>query len=109
MIRILCDRSTLQRYVDTLARTDWAEVIRSEEVLPDDAPDQEISAYAEREGWVILTEDDDFLGFDHNRGVFLYHHIELPSPGDVADAIYVIAEVYDDHREIEEHVPGGWA
>lgn len=108
MIRILCDRSALQRYVDTFDRIDWIEVMQSEDVFPDDAPDREISAYAAKEGWVVFTEDDDFLGFTHDRGVILYHHIESPPPGDVVDAIQVIAQAYDDHRQITEYVPSRW-
>lgn len=108
MIRILCDRSVLQRYVDALDQADGIEVIQSEDVFSDDAPDREISAYAAREGWVVFTEDNDFLTFDHDRGVILYHHIKRPSPGDVVDAIQAIAKVYADHRQITEYVPGKW-
>lgn len=108
MIRILCDRSVLQRYVDALAQAEWIEMIQSEDVFPDDAPDQEISEYAAREGWVVFTEDDDFLGFAHNRGVILYHHIERPLPGEVISAIREVAQAYDDHRQITEYVPGEW-
>lgn len=82
-------------------------MIHSEDVLSDNAPDREISAYAAQEGWVVFTEDDDFLRFDHDRGIMLYHHIKQPSPGDVLDAIRKIADAYDDHY-INEHVPDGW-
>lgn len=108
MIRILCDRSVLQRYVDTFDRTDWIELLQSEDVFADNAPDREISAYAAQEGWVVFTEDDDFLGFDHDRGLILYHHIEQPSPTAVTAAIRTIADAYDNHRLITEYVPGNW-
>lgn len=83
-------------------------MMHSEDEFADDAPDREISVYAAREGWVVFTEDDDFLGFDHEHGVILYHHIEQPSPGDIIEAIQAIGKVYDDHRQIREFVPGEW-
>lgn len=113
MIRILCDRCVNQKYVDAFEHTDWIMLCQVEDVFPNDAEntdDGEISEYAEQQEWVVFTEDDHFrTRHDHDRGVILYHHIEQPLPGDVVDAIYVIAEGYDDHREIEEYVPDGWA
>ena len=113
MIRILCDRCVDQKYVNALERTDWITLRQVEDVFPNDAEntdDGEISAYAEQHEWVVFTEDDHFrTRHNHDRGVILYHHIEQPTPGDVVDVICVIAEVYDDHREIEEYVPGRWA
>jgi hypothetical protein len=112
VIRILCDRCVDQQYVNTFEQTDWITMIRAGDVFPNDAEDAddgEISAYAEQYEWVVFTEDDHFrTRHDHNRGVILYHHIEQPSPGTVVEAIRTITEVYDDHREIEEYVPGGW-
>ena len=113
MIRVLCDRCVDQKYVNAFAGVDWITVIEAGDVFPDDAKDTddgEISAYAEQHEWVVYTEDEHFrTRHDHDRGVILYHHIEQPRAGDVVDAIYVIAEVYGDHREIEEYVPDGWA
>lgn len=112
MIRILCDRCVDQKYVNTFENTDWITVIQAEDVFPDDAEDtdDEVSTYAEQHEWIAFTEDDHFrTRHDHDRGVILYHHIEQPTPGDVVAAIYVNAEVYDDHRGIEEYVLGGWA
>lgn len=108
MIRVLCDRSVLQRYVDALEQADEIEMMHSKDEFSDDAPDREISAYAAREGWVVFTEDDDFLGFDHERGVILYHHVERPSPTDIIEVIRAIGKAYDDHRQIREFVPGEW-
>lgn len=108
MIRILCDQSVLQRYVDALEQADGIEMMHSEDEFADDAPDREISAYAARGKWVVFTEDDDFLGFDHDRGVILYHHIERPPPADIVGAIRTIGKVYDDHRQLREYVPGEW-
>jgi hypothetical protein len=107
-MRLLCDRSVLQKYIDTFERTDWLTVMQSEDVFSDDAPDREISEYAAREGWVVFTEDDDFQAFDHERGLILYHHIEQPSPGDVVAALRAIADAYDEYQGMTEHVPDGW-
>ena len=113
MIRILCDRCVDQKYVDAFENTDWITLRRVEDVFPNDAEDtddREISEYVEQHEWVVFTEDDHFrTRHDHDRGVVLYHHIEQPSPRDVVDALSVIAEVYDDYREIDEYVPDGWA
>jgi hypothetical protein len=107
-IRILCDRSVLQRYVDIFNEHREIEVMQSEDIFSDDAPDREISAYAAEENWVVFAEDDDFLGFDHDRGLLLYHHIEQPSPVTVVEAVLAVADVYDDHRDITEYIPGEW-
>ena len=56
----------------------------------------------------MSTEDDDYLTFDDDRGLVLYIGSRDPSPGDVVAGIRVIADAYDDHRGIEEHVPNGW-
>jgi hypothetical protein len=108
-LRILCDHSADQRFVDTFERTDWITVIQVEDVLSEDAPDRDISEYAEQYGWVVFTEDDDFLDIDHNRGVVRYHPLDDSSPGDVLDALRVIVDAYDDHRDIEQRIPGRWA
>lgn len=107
-MRLLCDRSVLQKYIDTFERTDWITMMQSEDVFPDDAPDREISEYAAQEGWVVFTEDDDFLAFDHDRGVVLYNHIEQPAPGEVVAALEAIADTYDAYDSMVEYVPDGW-
>lgn len=56
MIRILCDRSVLQRYVNALEHADGIEMMHSEDIFAADAPDREISVYAAREGWIELDD-----------------------------------------------------
>jgi hypothetical protein len=107
-IRILCDRSADQRFVDTFERTDWIAVIQVEDVLPEDAPDRDISDYAEQHDWVVFTEDSDFLNHNHHHGLMRYHPLDNPSPGDVLDALQNIADAFPDHRDIEQRVPDGW-
>jgi hypothetical protein len=107
-VKLLCDHNVDERYIDTFQRTEWLTVATVRDELTTDADDRAISEYAEWHEWVIFTEDDDFHELAHNRGVIYYKHIERPSPGDVVDAVQKIADVYDDHRQINEHVPDGW-
>jgi len=37
-----------------------------------------------------------------------YHPLDNPSPGNVVDALTAISEAFDDHRDIEQRVPGDW-
>lgn len=55
----------------------------------------------------MFTSDDDLLEYD-DHGVVLYHQHERPSPGGVLAALRTTDEMYADHREIREYVPGGW-
>ena len=77
-LRILCDRSADQRFVDTFEQTGWITV---EDVLPAYAPDRDISEYAEQHDWIVFTEDSDVLNHDHRRGLVRYHPLDSPSPG----------------------------
>jgi len=80
-LRILCDRSADQRFVDTFERTGWITAIRVEDVLPADAPDRDISEFAEQHDWIVFTEDSDFLNHVNRRGLVRYHPLDNPSPG----------------------------
>lgn len=107
-MRLLCDHNVDERYIDTFQRTEWLTVATVRKELTQDADDVAISEHAQQHGWIVFTEDDDFHEFDHTRGVIFYTHAERPSPADVVDALEMIAAVYDDHRQISEHVPDGW-
>jgi hypothetical protein len=107
-VRVLCDQNVANRYIKTFSRTDWITVSTVREELSSDADDRDISTYAAANDWIVFTGDDDFRQFDHDRGLLLYSHIERPSPGDVLDALQAIAEVYPDHRKIDQNVPDGW-
>lgn len=107
-MRLLCDHNVNEKYTDTFRRTNWITVTTVRDELSQDADDPDISAFAEREGWVVFTEDDDFTDLDHDRGLVLYIEQQNPSPDTVVDALATIADAYDDHRAIEEHVPDGW-
>jgi hypothetical protein len=107
-VRLLVDRNVDDQYTETFRRTDWITVATVTEVVAMDALDLEISEYAARNGWVVFSEDDDFLALDDDHGLVLYHQREKPSPGDVVKALRTISEAYTDHSEVEEYVPSGW-
>lgn len=111
-MRLLCDHNVDEKYIETFRRTEWLTVATVRDELTQDAEDPPISEYAHQHGWVVFTEDDDFHRHDHVHdrtvGVIFYTHIEQPSPGDVVDATQKIADAYDDHQYINEHVPDGW-
>ncbi|WP_435076454.1 DUF5615 family PIN-like protein [Halococcus sp. AFM35] len=107
-MKILCDQHVDEKYVTAFDRADWATVARIRDLLSPSTVDESISEYAARNGWVVFTADNDFFDFDHNRGLLLYVERRNPSPGAVVNAVRVIADAYDDHRHIEEYVPGEW-
>lgn len=107
-MRLLCDHNVDERYIDTFRHTEWLTVATVRDELTQDADDVSISEYAEQHGWVVFTEDDDFHELAHDRGVIFYNHIENPPPSDVLTALRRIVEVYEDHRNIIEYVPGEW-
>lgn len=107
-MKILCDQHVDEKYVTAFDHADWATVARVRDLLSPSTMDESISEYAARDGWVIFTADNDFFEFDHDRGLLLYIERRDPSSGAVVNAVRLIADAYDDHRDIEEHVPDGW-
>ena len=79
-----------------------------DDVLEHDSSDADIGTYAETNGWVVFTNDDDFFVAGGDHGLLLYDQIEDPSPGDVVAAVRKIEQVYADSSEITESVPDGW-
>ncbi len=57
--RLLADMNISPKTVDALQQRGW-DVIRVSQVLPKDAPDDEILNYARKEGRVVITQDLDF-------------------------------------------------
>jgi len=107
-VRILCDQHVDEKYVTAFSNAGWIAVVRVRDVLSPRTEDESISEHAARNGWVVFTADNDFFEFDHDRGLLLYVERQNPSPGAIVDAIRFIADAYDDHRTIEEYVPGTW-
>lgn len=55
-----------------------------------------------------LLRTTTFTSSPTTEGVIFYNHIENPPPSDVLTALRRIVEVYEDHRNIIEYVPGEW-
>jgi hypothetical protein len=107
-MRILCDQNVPEKYLHALADGN-ATVTTVEDVLEHDATDSEIAAYAETNGWVVFTNDDDFYVDGGDHGLLFYSQIEDPSPGAVVEAVERIDAAYENASEIVETVPDGWA
>ena len=107
-MRILCDQNVPEKYVTAFRDADGVTVATVEDRLEHDAADAEIAAYAERNQWVIFTNDDDFFVAGGDHGLLLFDQLEDPQPADVVRAAQQIAEVYPDPADIIESVPGDW-
>lgn len=107
-MRVLCDQNVATKYVEAFRRAGGITVTTVDEVLDHDASDTEIAAYAERNGWVVFTNDDDFFVAGGDHGLLLYDQLEDPSPGDVVSAVQQISRAYENPAQITESVPGAW-
>ena len=107
-MRILVDQNAPTKYVKALRRDGGLTVTTVEEALRHDATDAEIAQFAESNGWVVFTNDDDFFVAGGDHGLILYGQIEDPAPGDVVAAVKEIGRAYQSHSEIVESVLGGW-
>ncbi len=107
-MRILVDQNSAQKYIDAFKQADNITVATVDHVLEHDTSDADIAAYAETNGWVVFTTDDDFFVAGGDHGLLLYDQIEDPSPGDVVGAVRHIEQAYTDSSEITESVPDGW-
>lgn len=107
-MRILCDQNVPGKYVAAFRDADGITVATVEDKLEHDATDAEIATYAERNQWVVFTNDDDFFVAGGDHGLLLFDQLEDPQPRKVARAVQQIADVYVDPAEIIESVPGDW-
>lgn len=107
-MRVLCGVNVATKYVDALCAADEISVATVEVVLSKNALDAEIAEHATRNGWVLLTTDDDFYHIDHEFGLLFYRQLADPSPGVVVNAVERIDQVYDSESAVETHVPDGW-
>ncbi|QIO25129.1 DUF5615 family PIN-like protein [Haloarcula sp. JP-L23] len=107
-MRILCDQNAPAKYVAALQRVDGITATTVDEVLRHDATDVEIARFAEDNGWVVFTNDDDFFVAGGDHGLLLYDQVEDPASGDVVAAVEAISRAYQSHSEIVESVPGDW-
>lgn len=108
-MRILCDQHVPVKYVTALRDAEGMTVTTVDAALQHDATDAEIAGYAESEGWVVFTNDDDFFVDRGGHGLLLYSQLEDPPPGVVVAAVREIGRAYGSADEIVETVPGQWA
>lgn len=107
-IRLLCDQNVARQYVDGFRAGEDLRVVTVREVLDARAPDADIAAYAAANGYVVFTSDDDFFALDAGCGRIHYSQEEAPDVGAVLTAVRAVADAYDEHDRIFEHVPDGW-
>jgi predicted nuclease of predicted toxin-antitoxin system len=108
-MRLLCDQNVDQRYVDAFVATNDFSAVTVRAVLDARASDPDIAAYAAANEYVVFTsDDDDFLRLDTVCGRCYYVQTNAPLVGDVLAGLRAIRDVYDDHSEIVEGVPGNW-
>lgn len=107
-MRLLCDQNVDQRYVDAFVAENDFSAVTVRAVLDARASDPDIAAYATANEYVVFTSDDDFFRLDTACGRCYYLQTDAPPVGDVLAALRAIRDVYDDHSEIVESVPGDW-
>lgn len=110
-MRILCETNIPPRYVEALEEEGWTTIATTTEYLHPEADDEIIAEFAATNDWVVFTRDTDFFEVtkQHELGVLFLHMTRTPSPSAVVSAVSAIANAYDDHAEIHESIPGGWA
>jgi hypothetical protein len=107
-MRILCDQNVPRKYLRALEEMPDITAASVADVLSHDAADADIVAFAETNGWVIFTSDEDFFPMSGNCGLLVYDQLEDPTPGDVVTAIQRIRDAYESEADILETVPGNW-
>lgn len=107
-MRLLCDQNVARRYVDGFRAGRDFHVVTVREVLDARATDPDIAAYAAANEYVVFTSDDDFFGLDARCGRIHYSQEATPTVGDVLAAVRAVADAYENHADIVEHVPDGW-
>lgn len=107
-MRIFFDRNVPSRYIRAIRSRPWSEVQVHDDRFDQATPDRRLVAYAETNGLVIFTRDDDFFALDPDCGLLYLAPNRRPSADEVARAVVEIKESYDDHAAIVESVPGAW-
>ena len=107
-MRLLCDQNVAQKYVDAcIAASDFQAVTVRDALVPR-ASDSDIARYARKNGYVVLTGDDDFFQLADQCGCIYFHQFDNPPVGDVLAALRRIDDAYLDSHDIVEVVPGDW-
>lgn len=107
--RILVDENTSPRVAESLrGKGHTAEHVH--DVLDEGVDDESIVAFAEREEYVVLTHDSDFLNPEmKGRVVTLYYSDDTMDTYDIADRVDVLAEWVSDPADLSPVVNlSGW-
>jgi len=69
------------------------------------ATDEELIAFAKKEGRIIFTQDEDFLrlhakGLEHNGMVYAHQHTSI---GEIIRGLILIYQILD-HKDMQNHL-----
>lgn len=107
-MKLLCDENVRHSIVRLLDQEGY-EVARVQDVLALGTEDSRIVSECRSNGWILLTNDDDFFEFEAHPGILFLSEQRTP-PRKVVTAIQRI-ERYVGASELEGrvlHVPDGW-
>lgn len=104
-MKILTDENVIRAYAIALVEAGH-DVERVADALAEGSTDEEVSAYAERTGAVLVTTDATVLARRPDHGVVVEAQ-STTGPERLAAAVDDIAAAYEETSEIEE-VVGAW-
>jgi hypothetical protein len=105
-VNILCDENVREALRNALEQ-DGHTVTTVRETLEEGHDAADVLAHAAKNGWVVLTNDDDFIDMDDHAGVLYYGEQEV-DPRTVVDAVGNIELVFDTLADRTLFVPDGW-
>jgi predicted nuclease of predicted toxin-antitoxin system len=105
-MRCCCDEN-IKRSITLLLEQEGHDVVRVQDELGLSTPDSRIISFCTETDRVLLTNDDDFFGFDTHPGVCFLEAQRTP-PRDVATVLLRIECHVDDLSGVVWHIPNGW-
>jgi predicted nuclease of predicted toxin-antitoxin system len=106
MLRFLADMNISPETVKILTKNEWS-IIRSSEILPRTAPDDEILEFAAKENRILITQDLDFSALvalsGHRQPSLITLRLSISSPNIVAERLLKALP------SIEKELPEGCA
>lgn len=108
-MKVLCDEHVPPAVVNAL-RSEGVDTATVADALEPGTADADLLAYCVDHGYVLLTNDSDFVGRSGHRGV-LYYDDQGAGPRDLVRAVRTIADLleYDHLADRTFFVPDGWA
>jgi predicted nuclease of predicted toxin-antitoxin system len=107
-MKLLCDENIKTSILNLLGQ-EGHDTTRVQSALEIGFDDEDIIEHCRSDDRVLLTNDEDFLAFDHHSGI-LYLTEQTTPPRAVATAIRNIERHLPEDvlRETVVHVPNGW-